>query len=1262
MRGDKKRLGGARASAPLLITILLALAGTALAAGPDTAWLRKWYTADTTHAVNFWNQAAAIAVDAANDRVFVAGSGRESLNIGSTVQDMFIWLYRTDGTLVDVAWYGGWPPSGQDPYWAQKILLTGNTVYLVGHTWNGAGTPPRYDDASWCKFWVVQDHLGRDSALQSVWANKSAASYDDRFYDAELSADGSLYACGFRDSSDAQWDGPAACLMKIDTLTSLPVWRVGFVLDRQADGKARKNGGRDAHPALFSPLISEDWDIGGNNYAAMSIAPNGNILLAGYALHRNFENEFMVHCRNSSGALLWGSVGHHDQAASNDEEDAAFDIVTTTTHAFATGFMYRNDAVGTQPAVRRYALSSGTYSHFDITDGSGDYDGYGVALALDDSSPRNVYVTGFSGSAADDGQVFVQKFDSLFNARWGSTGAVLNLTADDDEGYSVAYAQGRVYVGGNRADGGAFVAAFSADNTLPKETLWTHVYDPVGDNFTAVVAAVDSNNIYFAGQEPRRVGGVQWGTSMFVSRLFYPWRDVAAVRLEGLADTVRLGDSLAPAVWVKNLGTVAATFRDSIAIGGWRDTAGSAGLAPGDSVRHQFGWWTASALGTQAARCTVMMERDTVPANNRLVQNVFVAWRDVACSLIVAPAGTVDSGTLVTPRAWMANLGNVPASFDARLRIAGLYSNTQPVSLTPGQRQLVSFAPVTLVARGTFAVACSTFLAPDWEAANNTQHGSVTVRVTDLRVLSIAPAAETVLHSDTVRPWLRLVNAGSEAVQSRAHFRLTRPDNVVAFADSTAVLTLGPGADSTVAFGTVVTVARTGFWQARAWCGAAGDQHRPNDTLGRSFFVTAPGGIAWEPGWHEASVLPVGSQQKMVKDGGALAVLNLGPRPVVYALKGNKTAEFYSYEFTPDLWEELAPVPSGPDGKLPYRGARLCTDDQGAVYALKGNNTLEFWRYTLADSTWTAAENVPAGEGKKVKGGSDMVHVDRGAGRNYLYLLKGYRNEFYRFNLASGAWESLDPAPVGVNPKWDKGSFLVYDGAGSIYAHKAKYHELWRYDVDGDSWDFGDTLAGMPYYGMMGRRKKAKDGSSGAWFEDGFYAFKGGNTQEFWHYNALTDTWAEKETIPAWGAARRKKRVKGGGDLVYNAYAIWGLKGNKTQEFWRYGIPFGLDATRAGRSGVQAAAGAAVTRREFAILPNPMTGAGELRYALPEPAALTVRVYDALGRQAAVPVQRRPLSGRGSLRLDLGGLPAGTYLVRIESTGGPAETRKLVVE
>jgi hypothetical protein len=319
------------------------------------------------------------------------------------------------------------------------------------------------------------------------------------------------------------------------------------------------------------------------------------------------------------------------------------------------------------------------------------------------------------------------------------------------------------------------------------------------------------------------------------------------------------------------------------------------------------------------------------------------------------------------------------------------------------------------------------------------------------------------------------------------------------------------------------------------------------------------------------------------------------------------------------------------------------------VYATKGNGTGGFWRYAADSLAWAQMPDVPLGpSGKKVKGGTDMVYVvenDTG----YVYLLKGLKQDFFRFNTVSGVWDtSLPPAPAGARPKWDKGSWLVYDGMTTLYAHKAKYHELWTFDIVTHTWGTA-ALPGMPLVGSMGKSKKSKDGGCAAYYGGALYALKGGNTQEFWKFTIATNAWVELETMPAFGSTAKKKRVKAGGDIVsFGGGAFFAFKGNKTNELWRY-----VAAAPAGPclpEGAQSGATAPVAR-------GPALVSGRLvSYSLPGSGPVGVSVVDVTGRT----VLRQTAAARAGT-LDLTRLSAGVYLARFEGAG-LSTTRKLVIE
>jgi hypothetical protein len=404
------------------------------------------------------------------------------------------------------------------------------------------------------------------------------------------------------------------------------------------------------------------------------------------------------------------------------------------------------------------------------------------------------------------------------------------------------------------------------------------------------------------------------------------------------------------------------------------------------------------------------------------------------------------------------------------------------------------------------------------------------------------------------------------------------------------------------------------------------------------------------------------SGAKAVKDGGWLAY-DAGSDAgtgLIYASRGNKTPDFFSYDPVTESWEALAPWLPGIEGKVPGKGSAGCADGNGTIYATKGNNKQGFYKYEAATNTWTQKKDVPLGpSNKKVKGGTSLVWAYKGPVGS-PYLLKGYKNEFWRYDVAGDSWNMLPDAPIGASQKWDKGSWITIEADpvhSPIYAHKAKYHEFYAYNTDTDAWE-PTALVGMPTAGSSGD-KKAKDGSCGVGvFGTGLiYALKGGNTQELWQCKFTTDgnAWAEKETLPR-GAL--KKKVKAGGSIVAVGNNLFAFKGNKTDELWMYvpGADLYEDAPR--HDGV--AAGKTAIAQGTSIQPNPLaSGFAVLRYGLPKAGAAELSVYNVAGQR--VMGQTLATGRSGSVSLDLRHLSNGVYLVEFSSEGF-ASSQKLVVQ
>jgi hypothetical protein len=742
--------------------------------------------------------------------------------------------------------------------------------------------------------------------------------------------------------------------------------------------------------------------------------------------------------------------------------------------------------------------------------------------------------------------------------------------------------------------------------------------------------------------------------------------DVGTKYIASPSGSVDSGASVTPACSVSNYGIVT---RTSVPVrmkvgSAYNQTATIASIAPGVTVYVTLPTWTVSyPPGNYAVSCSTELTSDINPGNDKQTGTVTVYNHDVGVRVLLAPTGTMDSVATIVPACSVYNYGNATeASYPVRMRVGASYNQTATVtSHAPGTTQYVTFPPWTVGPRGSYAVTCSTELGTDRARSNDRMTGLATIRIQDVYPPGILAPAGTVPPNQVVTPQARVRNLGNSPATFDVQLAIASGGSPV-YQDTETVTGLAGGGEATVTFSKTWTATPVGNYTTIAWTMLSGDVNPANDTVRGSFTVSAGGGSY---PWQARAPVPTSPSGKYVKDGGWLTYDST--TKLVFASKGNKTADFYAWDAAKDSWRLLAPWPLGTDAKLPSKGSVGCADGRGIVFATKGNNKSGFWKYDAATNTWTQKRDVPLGlSNKKVKGGTDITWAYKGSVGS-PYLLKGYKNEFYRYDVAADSWQTLAPAPVGANLKYDKGSWLAYDLQHTIFAHKAKYHEFYSYNTLTDSWN-PTPLQGMPLLGIGGS-KKSKDGGCGTYHDSAIYALKGGNTQQFWKYNVAANIWFEKETLPK--GLPKPKKVKAGADITTRrligdrpgeAAELPALTGNKTGNFWVYITPGGGGppmGNAPNRDGV-AAEKRLLDEPFLTLAPNPLSGGFmTLRYSLPGSGLAMVRVYDVTGRTvlpAALITDRN-----GTAQLDLRSLNTGVYLLKVEGSGF-ATVRKLVVE
>jgi hypothetical protein len=423
--------------------------------------------------------------------------------------------------------------------------------------------------------------------------------------------------------------------------------------------------------------------------------------------------------------------------------------------------------------------------------------------------------------------------------------------------------------------------------------------------------------------------------------------------------------------------------------------------------------------------------------------------------------------------------------------------------------------------------------------------------------------------------------------------------------------------------------ATIGYYRLIGMVSLSGDVNPVNDTFTVKLKVS-PGAI----GWLRRPDVPAGT--KPVKAGGALAAIETNSE-FVFALKGNKTSEFYSYDVATGVWRSMPQFPVGPSGKPVNKSGALCSDGERYIYATKGNGTLEFWRFDVVDNRWEQLPDVPAGA-KELKGGTGLAFVRRGDTEE-VYCLKGSNTlEFYVYSVADNAWYPRAPAPLGSNgKKFKSGSALCGHQNERLFAIKASVNEFYEYLIAEDRWI---QKTSVPEYSSSGKRSRCKDGCGLT--SDGnntLYALVGGNRDFFYCYNVENNSWFELTPMPTGPSG---KRVKAGGAVTFLHKQVWALRGNSTNEFYVY-VPdtmslFSMPPQRSGVAGKQPVMPGI---GGFTVTPNPAHN--QMYLVNLGLCSVQVTVFSTAGEL----LFSTTLGPKQRFRLDSSKLPAGIYLARI---------------
>ncbi|MBM3313686.1 hypothetical protein FJY70_03725, partial [candidate division WOR-3 bacterium] len=643
--------------------LFLGLLGGAVWAGVvGPAWIRDYPGASQSQ----HNQAGDCYLDTTTHDLIVVGRGELASCPGSS--DLLVAKYRSNGALAWVNGFGGTQHANTDMAQAVAVDSVGN-IYVAGMVANlGAND----FDAAWAKY---------DSSGNELWRRASLWTGDDAAYGIAIGKAGDVYVCGF-DNGNVELDG--YLVARIDPANGDTIWKRSYILDTNALARPP----RDIHPGFFTQY--SEWD---NCATAVAASPDSGIVVTGFGLHENREREWWTMKFTPSGVRSWAAVYRNPSTVSHDD-DAAFDLaVARNGDVYVVGFDFYesgSNVEGYNYAVVRYSATGSRLNYRSVNVAAEDGDDYAFSVALDDSNPQNVYVTGVLAYPAPlNEQISTQKLSSTLTPRWGTAGAVYG-DADQDHGYSICYRKDRVYVTGmNVRD--PVVLGYTAANATNKQPLWTYRYDSAGDwDFGACVSAADSDHVFVAGEVYRNT--VPPRSSIITARFRYGNPDLAVSAILAPRGEYYHYDTAIPRAVIVNHGNVTPNFNAFMYIGlPYGDTVEvRRPLEPGDSVILTFGSWPAHPTGLVPMRCSLETPGDTNVSNDFRSDTVRVLPIDVGCRRIISPVSPVESGTTVLPVARYRNYDSTAHTFPVWFRIeARRWWERTPVLDADGGRGLL---------------------------------------------------------------------------------------------------------------------------------------------------------------------------------------------------------------------------------------------------------------------------------------------------------------------------------------------------------------------------------------------------------------------------------------------------------------------------------------------------------------------------------------------------------------------------------------------
>lgn len=666
------------------------------------------------------------------------------------------------------------------------------------------------------------------------------------------------------------------------------------------------------------------------------------------------------------------------------------------------------------------------------------------------------------------------------------------------------------------------------------------------------------------------------------------------VQPNGIVDSA---PNITPKARIKNFGTENETFDVTFMIGTYLNSINDLVLNAGKDTVIDFVPWPVGLRGDYTARCSTYLITDNVSDNDTLTTAFTIRVRDYAVSSITSPISEVDSGSIIIPKAWIHNYGTI-AEIDVpvTLYIVGTsYASTKSVSLGSGESIEQEFDPWTLnIPRGAYTMRCTTQLDNDLVMNNNLAVGSFTVIVYDVGVTEIIYPTNIVDSTATITPHVKVKNFGNKQANFYVKF------SIGTWSSQKEVSILQPEQEVDVFFDSPSwTVGPCGKYQSKCSTELFVDLVKGNDKKEDSFFVrvkdyrvisiSSPieptdSGLTITPkAWiqnngitnevkvpvtfyivgttytcTESVSLNVNQSIEQTFDN---FVLNIPTGVYIMrcttqldgdAVPHNDLATRELTVFVPK-WEIRKSLPTTANKNIKDGGALTVVND--IIYALQGGNTRSFYAYYPLLDSWVVKRAIPLA--KNLAGRSINKNVKAGGAlashNGIIYAFKGNNtSEFWAYYPAYDSWQQkrsiIEYAPGATQPTRVKAGGALTAAVDSIYAFKGgNTNEFWVYDIQLDTWYYRKPL-------ITSDGKKIKGGAALTAQGCTLYALVGGNTFHFYAYIIPQSSWVKRCSVSFGSPKTIKRKIKDGAALAEKDGAIFALKGANTKDFGLYHI------------------------------------------------------------------------------------------------------------